>query len=129
MKIEFPSGTTLGDDAVKHTIVIEQLGAATIVQSEPLAGADNVLNIPRGNRSGELVFTAAKSHASYSATFTAFLAEYNRLNTQGDLVLTQNAVVHTFASAILKAVERVPAGLSSRLVVRYTFAFTTITAA
>lgn len=134
MKIQFTPNTglipvTLGDDASKFAIVVEQLGGASIAQVESLAGGAHQALFARGNVGGEFVFRSAKSYASYHATFAQFLIEYGRLNQQGSLVLTEGAVTLTFANVILRGVQRLFDAQHSgaHMGIRYTFAITTIT--
>jgi hypothetical protein len=133
VKIQFTPNTglipvTLGDDASKFAIVVEQLGGTSIAQVEPLAGGAHQALFARGNVGGEFIFRSAKSYASYQATFTQFLTEYSRLNQQGALVLTEGAITLTFAGVILRGVERRFDAQHSgtHMGIRYTFAITTI---
>lgn len=132
MNIQFtPTGgspTTLGDDAAKFAVVIEQLGGSCLAQIESLAGSPNLALFTRGNVGGEFIFRSSKSYADYQTTFARFLAEYNRLNQQGELVLTEGAVTLTFSNVILRAVHRLFDAQHSgtHMGVRYTFAITTI---
>jgi hypothetical protein len=126
LKAEFPGGTTLGDDSVKHTIVLERIGGVSVEQVSTLFGGANVLRIAAGNVGGECVFTAAKSHATLDAALTFFKAEFARLNGTHSLVLTQGAVTLTMANAVCKAVEVVLV-IGLRWSIRYTFGITTIT--
>lgn len=132
MNIQFtPAGgspATLGDDAAKFAVVVEQLGGSCIAQLEPLAGSHNLALITRGNVGGEFVFRSSKTYSDYQTTFTQFLAEYSRLNAQGALVVTEGAVTITFANAILRAVQRIFDAQHSgtRMGIRYTFAISTI---
>lgn len=133
MKIQFTAnGTlipvTLGDDALKFVIIIEQLGGASVVQLDQLAGGANPAQFPRGNVSGDFVFRSAKTYADYQTTFAQFKTEYARLNQQGTIVLTEGAQTLTFANAILKNVVRLFDAQSSgaHMGLRYTFSITTI---
>jgi len=132
MDIQFtPTGgspATLGDDAAKFAIVVEQLGGSCITQLEPLAGSPNLALFTRGNVGGEFIFRSSKTYADYETTFTQFLAEYGRLNQQGALVMTEGSVTLTFANAILRTVRRIFDAQHSgtHMGVRYTFAITTI---
>ena len=123
------SVVTLGDDAVKFAVAVEQLGGASIAQVESLAGGANLALFPRGNIGGEFIFRSSKTYASYQETFSQFHTEYGRLNQQGALVLTEGAITLTFASAILRTVHRIFDAHHSgaRMGIRYTFAITTIT--
>jgi hypothetical protein len=133
MRIEFtPTGgsaATLGDDASKFAVVVEQLGGSCLAQVEALAGGANPALFTRGNVGGEFIFRSSKTYSDYETTFTQFLAEYARLNQQGALVLTEGAVTLTFANVIVRAVQRIFDAQHSgaRMGVRYTFAITTIT--
>lgn len=133
MKLQFTPNSeltpvTLGDDASKFAIVVEQLAGASIAQIEALAGGANPGLFTRGNIVGEFVFRSSKTYANYHETFAQFQAEYGRLNQQGTLVLTEGAVTLTFSNAILRAVQRIFDAQHSgaRMGVRYTFAITTI---
>jgi hypothetical protein len=119
---------TLGDDASKFAIVVEQLAGASITQIEPLAGGANPALFPQGNIGGEFIFRSSKTYATYHETFAQFQAEYSRLNQQGRLVLNEGSVTLTFANAVLKAVQRIFDGQHSgaRMGIRYTFSITTI---
>jgi hypothetical protein len=123
------SAATLGSDADKFAVTVEQLGGSCLAQVESLAGGLNQALFTRGNVGGEFVFRSSKTYASYRATFTQFLAEYGRLNQQGALVLTEGDVTLTFSNVILRAVERIFDAQHSgaRMGIRYTFAITTIT--
>jgi hypothetical protein len=132
MLITFRPGliaVTLGDDASKFAVVIEQIGGSAIVQIDPLAGGLNPAQFPRGNIGGELVFRSSKTYADYQTTFAQFKTEYARLNQQGPVVLTEGAQTLTFANAVLKSVHRIFDAQSSgaHMGLRYTFAITTIT--
>jgi hypothetical protein len=134
VQIQFTPSTdltpvTLGSDASKFAIVVEQLGGSCLAQSEPIAGGVNLALFPRGNIGGEFIFRSSKTYASYQATFTQFQTEYGRLNQQGTLVLSEGAVTLTFANALLRAVQRVFDAQHSgaHMGIRYTFAITTIT--
>jgi hypothetical protein len=133
MKIQFtPSGgsaTTLGDDAAKFAVAVEQLGGACLAQVEALAGGANLALFTRGNVGGEFIFRSSKTYADYETTFTQFHTEYSRLNQQGALVLTEGAVTLTFANVIARSVQRIFDAQHSgaRMGIRYTFAITTIT--
>jgi len=132
MLIQFtPSGgsaATLGDDANKYQVVIEQLGGSSVVQNEPLYGANNPVLFARGNVGGELVFTSAKTYADYKTTFTQFKTEYGRLNQKGSLVITEDTVTVTLANVICKGVQRIwdAQRTGAHMGIRYTFAITTI---
>jgi hypothetical protein len=133
MKIQFtPTGgsaATLGDDANKFAVVVEQLGGSCLAQVEALAGGANLALFTRGNVGGEFIFRSSKTYADYKTTFTQFLAEYSRLNQQGALVLTEGAVTLTFANVIVRSVQRIfdAPHAGARMGIRYTFAITTIT--
>lgn len=133
MNIQFtPTGgsaVTLGDDAEKFAVTVEQLGGASVAQVESLAGGANLALFPRGNIGGEFIFRSSKTYASYRDTFAQFLVEYGRLNRQGALVLTEGDVTLTFANVILRAMHRIFDARHSgaRMGIRYTFAITTIT--
>ncbi len=130
MKIEFPSGTTLGDDSVKQTIVVEQLAGQSAEQLDELFRGANVSRLARANVRGDFIFRSSKSYASYKATWTQWITEYARLNTQGTIVLTEGDVTVNFANAVLKGVQRTfdnEAG-GVRMTIRYTFGITTIAA-
>ena len=134
MQIQFTSSTdltavTLGDDASKFAVVVEQLGGACVAQSETLAGGANLALFPRGNVGGEFVFRSSKTYGSYHATFAQFQTEYGRLNQQGTLVLVEGAVTLTFANAVLRSVRRVFDAQHSgaHMGIQYNFAITTIT--
>jgi len=133
MNIQFtPAGgspATLGDDAAKFAVVVEQLGGSCIAQVESLAGGANFALFTRGNVGGEFVFRSSKTHTDYQTTFTQFLVEYGRLNQQGALVITEGDVTLTLANVILRAVQRIFDAQHSgaRMGIRYTFAITTIT--
>jgi len=136
LKIEFtPSiGTdavTLGDDASKFAVIVEQLGASAMAQAESLAGAGYQAVFTRGNVMGEFVFTSAKTYPDYATTFTQFLAEYSRLNQQGTLKLTEGTVILQFLNATLKGVQRIfgDANCGAHMGIRYTFTITAITSA
>jgi hypothetical protein len=134
MQIQFTPNTdltpvTLGDDATKFAVVVEQLGGASIAQSEALSGGANLAMFARGNVGGEFIFRSSKTYPSYHATFAQFQAEYSRLNQQGRLVLTEGAVSLTFANTILRGIHRIFDAQHSgtHMGIRYTFAITTIT--
>lgn len=133
MLIQFtPSGgilpNTLGDDANKFAVVVEQIGGSSILQSEALAGGANVVLFARGNVGGEFVFRSSKTYADYQTTFSQFRTEYGRLNQKGTLIIVESATVLTMAGAVLKSVQRLFDGQSAgtRMSIRYNFAITTI---
>ncbi|HWD94109.1 MAG TPA: hypothetical protein VG938_17390 [Verrucomicrobiae bacterium] len=134
MQIQFTPNTalipvTLGDDASKFAVVIEQLAGGCLAQVEALAGGANPALFPQGNIGGEFIFRSSKTYANYHATFAQFQIEYGRLNQQGTLTLAEGAVTLTFANVILRAVQRIfdPQHSGARMGIRYTFAITTIT--
>jgi hypothetical protein len=132
VKIEFTVSSTtatLGDDANKFAVVLEQLGGASIAQNDLLAGGTSPALFPRGNVGGDFVFRSAKSYTDYQTTFAQFKTEYSRLNQQGTLKLTEGGTALTFSNAILKGVQRIFDAQSSgvHMSIRYTFAITTIT--
>jgi hypothetical protein len=138
MKIEWtPNGAlisaTLGDDANKFAVVVEQLGGQSLAQIEQLAGGANPALFPRGNVGGEFVFRSSQTYANYETTFAQFKTEYARLNRQGTLVVTittsTGTATLTLANAILKSVQRIFDAQSSgaHMAIRYSFAITTIT--
>jgi hypothetical protein len=122
------SAATLGDDANKFAVVIEQFVGQSVQQREPLYGGANPVDFVRGNVGGELVFRSSKSYADYATTFTQFKTEYGRLNQKGSLVITQNAVTVTFANAVCKGVQRIfdAQNTGVHMGIRYTFAITTV---
>lgn len=133
MQIQFTASTdlipvTLGDDGAKFAVIIEQLGGSCIAQSEALSGGTNLALFARGNVGGEFVFRSSKTYANYHSTFTQFQTEYNRLNQQGTLVLTESGVSLTFSKAVLTAVRRIfdAQHSGSHMGIRYAFAITTI---
>lgn len=118
--------TTLVDDSVKITGVIESLGGESVCQTEPLYGAATVANFARGNVRGQFSFTARKSHATRDLAMLYLAGEYGRLNQAGTIIITQDSTTLTFAKAVLRGVNLVkPNGLEFTL--RYTFEITTIT--
>jgi hypothetical protein len=131
VKAEWTSATpavakvTLGDDSVKHTLELEAMSAAALEQVATYFRGANATRIPRGNISGEVVFVAAKSHATIDAAGTFWKAEYGRLNQKGKLELTFTETVLTFDNATLRAVQVQPIGLRWRI--RYTFGTSTMT--
>jgi hypothetical protein len=133
MKIDWtPAGgssVNLGDDSLKYGIVIEQIGASSLVQAEALAGAAAEALFPRGNVAGEIIFRSDKTYADYTTTFSTFKTIFGYLNQQGSLVITQGATTLTCANAILKSVQRIfdAQATGARMGIRYTFAITTIT--
>ncbi len=131
MKITFNPGSavTLGEDAARKTIQIEQFGVLSVEQVEHLFKATNAVRIPRGNISGEFIFTAMTVSASRSAAVTHFITEAGRVNSQGTLLLIDEAgpsTVATMNNAICRSVVKAEiVGLSWWI--RYTFGFTTVT--
>jgi hypothetical protein len=117
---------TLGDDAARHTIELEQLGGEALEQVEALLRGANPARFARGNVAGDCVFSAGKSHATRAAAIAFFLAEYARLNTQGSLVITEGSATLTLANAICRGVM-VARINGLRWTLRYTFGITTIT--
>ena len=128
MKITF-GASTLADDTAspKVAALIEQWGGSSIVQTEPLYGAVNQVNFPRGNVRGPVVFTAGCSSADIPTAVSAFKTAYGLLNTQDTLTVLKGATtLATMANAVLRDVTRVEwQGLWLRI--RYTFEITTIT--
>lgn len=118
---------TLGDDSVKHTMVLEQLGGECQEQVDPLFRATYVARRARGNVAGNCAFTAAKSHASREAAMAVMVAEYARMGEKGSLALTFGAAgVMTLANAVLKGVELADTN-GLRWTIRYRFGITTMT--
>lgn len=134
MKIDWtPSGgalVTLGDDApaagARTATKLEELGGEALEQLDPLAFADFVSRLMRGNVQGDCVFTARKSHADVDTAAAYFKAEYSRQGQKGSLVLTFGATTMTMANATCRAVRVVlPDGV--HWILRYKFGITTIT--
>jgi hypothetical protein len=120
---------TLGDDAAKFVVAIEQIGGQSVDQSEQLAGGPNLALFPRGNVGGSIVFRSTKTYATVAATFAQFKTEYARLNQQGVLDLIEGGTTLHFPNAVLKGVQRIFGSDSggARMGIRYTFDITTIT--
>ena len=120
---------TLGDDSVKWTLLLEQLGGGIEEQVTRLAFASAVSRLGRGNLEGACVFTAAKSHSSLDVAANFFKAEYARLNQSGLLVLTFTAATLSMSGAVLTGVQRVTSeeARGVRWMLRYTFGITTVT--
>ena len=110
---------TLGDDSVKVTCVLEQLGGAAIEQVTALFRSALPARFPRGNVSGDVVFTCATKHASLATAASYYKTEYGRINQQGTLVLTIGATTMTFALATMRGVT-VASLTGVRWVLRYT---------
>jgi hypothetical protein len=136
MLIQFtPNGglipATLGDDANKFGVTIEQLGGSALAQIETLAGGGFPAQFPRGNVSGDFVFRSTKTYPDNKTTFSTFKTQYGWLNQQGTLILTEGgagAVTLVFVGAILRNLQRPfdSANAGARMSLRYTFAITTI---
>jgi hypothetical protein len=124
-----PTTVTLGDDSVKWSMLLEQLGGQGVEQVDQLAFAANVARVMRGNLAGECVFTSAKSYSTLDLMAAAFATEYARIGQVGSLVLTFISHALTMANATLKGVERVndEEGKGVRLKLRYRFGITTVT--
>lgn len=127
MKIEWKkvggAYVTLGDDAARHTIQIDQWAGAAQMQEEPLVRAANPFVEPRGNVAGVFAFRATKSHSTLDAAAAAFFAEYARIGEKGELKITVTTGVITYNVAYLLNVTR---GLKEgvRLEVAYSFKIT-----
>ncbi|MDB6016036.1 MAG: hypothetical protein JWR19_525 [Pedosphaera sp.] len=133
MKITFTIGSTvstLADDTAAPRIagVIEQWGGSAKVQTEPLYGAVNEVDFPRGNIGGDFTFTAGCSFATVDAAGAAFATAYALLNSQGSVKVypSGGSAVITMANAVLKDVTRTEYN-GHWLKLRYTFKITTIT--
>lgn len=109
MKVEWtPTGgslVTLGDDASRHVVQIEGVGAACIEQVSQLVRGSNPLRFNRGNVAGEFSFSSSKSYASYDAAAGAWLTLHAALNATGSLVVTFSSETWTFAGACLRSVQ------------------------
>lgn len=111
MKVEWrkagdPAYVTLGDDAARHTVLIEQWDAVAQVQQEALFRAAHPFVEPRGNVAGTLAFRATRSHASLDAAALALIEAQARVNQRGDLRLTLQSTVLNYPGAVLAAVAR-----------------------
>jgi hypothetical protein len=128
MKLTFAT-VVIGDDApasgARRTIVVNQIGGAAVVQTEPLAGGANPFNKSRNNVSGSLAFTVTNTFADVDDANEFIVAEYNRTGTQGDLVWERAATLFTFDDAVLQSVTCTPFGVT--VFVQYTFVITTVT--
>lgn len=128
MKIEWTpdggSSVTLGDDSVKHTVLIEGWSGLSMEQVDAIFRGANVSRTPRGNVGGTFTFSSAKSEASRSLAMSGFVSAYARLNQKGSLMLTDGLIV-TMDNAILRGVECV-SPLGVRWTIRYTFGITTV---
>lgn len=122
--------TTLANDTVRppYPATIEQLGGQSLVQLENLAGGANPALFPRGNVSGDFVFRSRQSYADLGTTWTVFQSMFALLNSQGTIVLMQDAATLMFSNAILKGVNRIFGSDTGgvHMEIRYTFAITTI---
>ncbi len=126
MKVTF-AGATLADHTATPRLfgVIESIGGQSVVQSENVYGGANPAKFPRGNISGQFIFTSEGSYASKALAAGAFRDSYNLLNTQGNCQLDYGGTILTFANAILHQVQRVKWD-GVRLILRYSFEITTI---
>jgi hypothetical protein len=134
MKAEWTSATpsvgkvTIGDDSVKHTMVLEALGLAGEEQMDNLAFGTVASRLMRGNVAGDCVLTSGKSHASLDAAASYFATEAGRIGNKGLLELTFNTHKLSLDNATLKGVQRVEgegaAGVRWKL--RYTFGIVTV---
>lgn len=110
MKIEWKKTggafVTLGDDAARHTIQIEQWDGAAQVQQEALFRAVNPFVEPRGNVAGAFAFRSTKSHADLDTAAEAFFNERARIGEKGELKITVNTKVITYTGATLATVAR-----------------------
>lgn len=112
---------------VAHRGHIESWPMQSVVQSVEGYGAANKTNLPRGNISGQFVFTDDASYngnGDYAGAGAAWKAAYALLGQQGDLAVTYGGVAYDMAGAILRAV--VPTFNGVQLILRYTFDVTSI---
>jgi hypothetical protein len=113
VKIEWtPTGgslVTLGDDATKHVVSIDSVGAGCVEQLSQLVRGTTPLRANRGNVSGEFSFSSAKTYASYDTAAGAWLTYHASLNAVGSLVVTFSSETWTFAGACLRSVQLVRA--------------------
>lgn len=117
---------TLGDDANKLTIELGEHSQECIVQKEPLAGAANPFQTPRGNNSGQFSFTSTFSYPTLDAMTAALKIALLLTGQQGTVVLTRGATTFTMANAILKSVKRASGSDGVKLRLNYNFDITTI---
>jgi hypothetical protein len=123
VKLVFNS-VTIGDDSTKYFCFVDQWGAQSLVQNDPLAFGANPFVDGRGNISGVFAARVAHSHDTRQAAEAYFAAELARLNTQSDLVITVDGKKITHANALLHSV--IANTLDGTFwVISYTFTFTT----
>jgi len=119
------SAITLGDVSQKWTMKLEQLGGQAVEEVIPLFRAANPLRIPRGNVSGDCIFTSAKSFANRAQAVTFFASQFALLNGQGALTLTIDTAALTMAQAVFRGLQTTEIN-GLRWTLRYSFGITTM---
>jgi hypothetical protein len=130
VKIEWtPAGgsaITLGDDAAKHTVALEQWGGSALEQVSGLFRSNNPAVFARLNVVSKFVFTSAKSYTTRADAIAAFKTCRGYVKAKGSIVVTEGTTTATMAGAHLAEVELVRA-IGVRLWLRFVFTITTIT--
>jgi hypothetical protein len=117
---------TLADDANKLTTKFGEASQECVVQKTPLAGSPVPFQTPRGNVSGQFVFTTTNSYATLDDMIAAMKAAFLLTGLQGQLVLSRGASTMIMDGAILQKVSRANESEGVRLDLAYVFAITTI---
>ena len=120
------SPTALGNDSLKWTVKLEQLGAQSLENVVQMFQGATVLRLALGNQAGEFVFTSAQSLSTRDAAAQFFQGKLGLLNSVGSLVLTFDSQTLTMANAVCKAIT-VAEFNGTRWTLRYSFGITTIT--
>lgn len=118
---------TLADDANKLTTEFGDITQECVVQKRPQVGAANPFQKPRGNNSGQFVFTTTNSYATLDLMIAALKAALVLTGKQGSVVLSRGTSTMTMANAILRKVSRAQGSEGVRLRLNYMFDITTVT--
>jgi hypothetical protein len=115
----------IGDDSVKVTTKIEQLGLISKEQVDTLFQGAKVFRAAQGNAYGDCVLLIRKSHADRTTAAAYFKGELTQLNQTGSLALAIDGTNLTMNPAILRGVIAAEwNGLE--LFIRYTFGITNV---
>ena len=120
------AAVTLGDDAVKSTIVVEGLAAPYLVQKLLFFRGVKPTLTPRGGDEGSFVVTVQPNVANADAASAYLKAEYARRGQAGSLAWGRVTTTFTFTGAVLRSVSLVELN-GARLRLRYSFGFADLT--
>lgn len=125
-------GTTLlGDDAAEEgsgrlDTLLDDFGADSAVQSEPLFRGAVPFKAGRGNVDGKISFRAGRILEDRAAGLEFLADVFALVNTSADLTFAEAGTTLLCAGAILRSISRDSSSVGVRVVIRYQFELTSI---